>query len=122
MGGGVELSLAGATIGHFSVPNGGEAGGIAFDGTNLWVVGPGSVTELSPTGATLATFDVADVSGGIAFDGTNMWVISDMSVIELSPTGQTLGSFPVPPAAWSRSEASRSTARTCGSPTPAPTP
>ena len=48
---------------------------------------PGNtVTELSPTGATLGNFAVTNgVSGEIAFDGTHMWVVnsSDNTVTEL---------------------------------------
>ena len=57
-----------------------------------------TVTELSPTGATLGTFPVGQqAADGIAFDGTNMWVVNDDdgSVTKLSPTGATLGTFTV---------------------------
>ena len=58
--------------------------------------GGGTVTELSPTGATLGTFDVGGYPAGIAFDGTNMWVTDkEQQVTKLSPTGATLGTFPV---------------------------
>jgi DNA-binding beta-propeller fold protein YncE len=61
--------------------------GIAFDGTNMWVTnyGDNTVTELSPTGATLGTFPVGNAPRGIAFDGTHMWVanMGDGTVTEL---------------------------------------
>jgi hypothetical protein len=43
----------------------------------MWIANSedNTVTELSPTGATLGTFPVVSASG-IAFDGTNMWVTS----------------------------------------------
>ena len=54
----------------------------------------GIVTVLSPTGATLSTFDLGFSAGRIVFDGMNMWVTSGDSVTELSPDGATLGTFP----------------------------
>ena len=78
---------------------GSSAEDIAFDGTNMWVTnyGGNTVTELSPTGATLGTSPWATSPVGIAFDGTNMWVTngSGNSVTELSPSGATLGTFAV---------------------------
>jgi DNA-binding beta-propeller fold protein YncE len=50
--------------------------GLAFDGTNMWVVNTGdnSITKLSPAGATLGTFAAGQAPhGGIAYDGTSMW-------------------------------------------------
>ena len=65
----------------------------------MWVTNfsDSTVTELSPTGATLGTFTVGNGPRGIAFDGTNMWVTNyyDNTVTELSPTGATLGTFAV---------------------------
>ena len=101
-----ELSPAGATLGTFAVGDG--PGGIAFDGTNMWVANgydaSNTVTELSPTGATLGTFAVGTSPHGIAFDGTNMWVANAIAgdsthVTELSPAGATLGTFAVGTAA-----------------------
>ena len=65
--------------------------------------------------APLGTYIVGSDPLAIAFDGTNMWVTNDggNDVTELSPTGATLGTFPV----GTGRRGSRSTARTCGSPT-----
>jgi DNA-binding beta-propeller fold protein YncE len=69
---------------------------IAFDGTNMWVTNfdGGTVTELSPTGATLGTYAFGTDPVGIAFDGTNMWVTGATNVTDLSPTGAKLSTFP----------------------------
>ncbi len=65
----------------------------------MWVTNSdsGTVTKLSPTGATLGTFAVGAIPVGIAFDGTNMWVtnIGSANVTKLSPTGVTLGTYAV---------------------------
>ena len=67
-------SPTGATPGTFPVGRG--AYGVAFDGTNLWVVNQvGTVTELSPGGVTLGSFNAGTLPSEIAFDGTNMWVV-----------------------------------------------
>ncbi len=87
---------------------------MAFDGTNMWVANEssGNVTELSPTGAVLGTFNVGAQPLAIAFDGTNMWVANKGSnnVTELSPTGAVLGTFGV----GNGPEGIASTAPTCG--------
>lgn len=79
----------GVTGGTFPVGNGPDA--MAFDGTNMWVTNFGSntVTELSPTGATLRTVTVGSNPDAIAFDGTDMWVADggDNTVTELPPAG-----------------------------------
>jgi DNA-binding beta-propeller fold protein YncE len=85
-------------LGTFAVGTG--PAGIAFDGTNMWVTNEydGTVTKLSPTGATLGTFPVGDnPAAGMAFDGTNMWVSDGCceNVTKVSPSGATLGAFVV---------------------------
>ncbi len=58
-----------------SFPVGSFAGGVAFDGANIWVTSSGSnnVTKLRASdGANLGTFDVGGATVGIAFDGTNI--------------------------------------------------
>ena len=80
-------------------PAGVEPGGIAFDGTNMWVAnsGSGNVTKLSPSGVALGTYAVGTNPNGVAFDGTNMWVTNTSSnnVTKLSPSGAALGTYAV---------------------------
>jgi DNA-binding beta-propeller fold protein YncE len=70
---------------------------MAFDGTNIWVsnADDSTVTELSPTGATLGTFATVTFGTGpdaslrasetpMAFDGTHMWLVNrDGTIMEL---------------------------------------
>jgi hypothetical protein len=78
---------------------GNDPTGVAFDGTNVWVAnsGAGTVTELSPSGATIGTFSVGSAPDAVAFDGTNVWVANSGAgtVTELSPSGATIGTFSV---------------------------
>jgi DNA-binding beta-propeller fold protein YncE len=52
---------------------------------SIWVANTtdGTVTELSPTGATLGTFAAGDTPMGLAFDGMHMWVAGSEGVTEL---------------------------------------
>lgn len=56
---------------------GGNPNGMAFDGSNVWVVNQSanSVTKIRVgDGAVLGTFPVGTVAGYAAFDGANVWV------------------------------------------------
>jgi hypothetical protein len=90
----------GANLGTFTL--GGCLDGVAFDGTNIWVVNSvasGSVTKLRASdGAILGIFPVGVYPVGAIFDGTNIWINgnNDGKVHKLRPSdGALLGSFPV---------------------------
>jgi hypothetical protein len=72
-----KLSLSGAPSDTFTV--GANLVGLAFDGTDMWVVGEGNynVIKLSPSGAMLGSFSAGSGAAGIAFDGTYMWITND---------------------------------------------
>ena len=88
--------------------------GLAFDGTNVWVVTAGyRVDKVSPTGD-VTEYPTDFTPHGVAFDGTHIWVTnnggSDVTKI-VAATGATAGTYLV----GGHPEGSRSTARTCGS-------
>lgn len=76
-------------------------GGVAFDGTNIWVSHSSSdnVTKLQPSdGTVLGTFAAGPSPKGMGFDGANMWIAngSGSTVTKLRASGGTiLGTFPV---------------------------
>jgi DNA-binding beta-propeller fold protein YncE len=53
-------------------------GGVAFDGTNIWVTHSigGTVWKINPTTNTVTPVrvEVGTIPRGVAFDGTNIWV------------------------------------------------
>jgi len=55
---------------------GSAPGGVAFDGTNIWVANHGSdtVTRLHISGGISGTFTVGNNPIAMAFDGANIWV------------------------------------------------
>ncbi|HXN62875.1 MAG TPA: hypothetical protein VN886_20680, partial [Acidimicrobiales bacterium] len=75
--------------------------GVAFDGTNIWVVNQGSnsVTKLSAsTGGVVGTYSVGTSPSGVVFDGANIWVTNsaDGTVTELvASTGGVVGTYSV---------------------------
>ncbi|HZW91764.1 MAG TPA: hypothetical protein VFF64_02220 [Candidatus Eremiobacteraceae bacterium] len=75
-------------------------GGVAFDGTNIWVAnsGSGSVTELlASSGAVVGTYSVGGNPQGVAFDGTNIWVANGSNSVTklLDSTGAVVGTYSV---------------------------
>jgi len=65
----------GVNLGTFKVGDG--AAGIAFDGTNIWVVNNGDSTlmKVSPSsGTVLATYATGKGPFSVVFDGTRVWV------------------------------------------------
>jgi hypothetical protein len=57
----------------------GSAVGMAYDGTNIWVVLGGnsqSLLKVASDGTILATYPVGRSPQYVVFDGTNMWVTS----------------------------------------------
>ncbi len=76
--------------------------GLAFDGTNIWVVNNavnGTVTKLRASdGSVIGTYSVGTSPNGIAFDGTNIWVtnFSSHNVTKLRASdGSFVGTYPV---------------------------
>jgi YVTN family beta-propeller protein len=52
-----------------------NGGGLAFDGTNLWLAGESFLRKIRISdGAVIDSFQVTNVGAGIAFDGANIWV------------------------------------------------
>ncbi|PYT01972.1 MAG: hypothetical protein DMF63_03820 [Acidobacteria bacterium] len=76
-------------------------GGIAFDGTNIWVANGGNntVTKLRASdGVVLGVFPINGNATNVVFDGGNIWVTSSSAgtVIKLRASdGALLGTFPV---------------------------
>ena len=94
----VSPHLNGQTGVTYAVGSG--AGGLVFDGTNIWVTGRSSVTKLlASTGATVGTYPVGSGAGGLVFDGTNIWVTTGFGGNRvtklLASTGAILGVYPV---------------------------
>ena len=85
---------------------GGGPLGMAFDGSSLWIVNPGtsSVSKLRASdGGLLGTFTVGYIPGYAAFDGANIWVtnLGDNTVSKLRASdGATLGTFPTGTYPW----------------------
>jgi len=70
----------GAVLGNFKV--GKAPGGVAFDGTNIWVTNEDSnnVMKLRASdGAVLDTFTVGALPLQVTFDGKNIWVTNGRS-------------------------------------------
>jgi YVTN family beta-propeller protein len=52
-----------------------NGGGLAFDGTNLWLAGESFLRKIRISdGTVIESFQVTNVGAGIAFDGANIWV------------------------------------------------
>ena len=87
----------GAIAGTYAAGDG--PGGLAFDGTNLWIANRHSnnVTKMSTKGAVLGTFAVGKRPIGLAFAGGNIWVANNFSnsVTRLSTAGAVLGTYEV---------------------------
>ena len=113
----IELSPTGATLGMFAVGSG--PGGSRSTARTCGLPTPAATTSPSCRRRARRSAPTPWAQPqGIAFDGTNMWVtnMGNDNATKLSPAGATLGTYPVGDAAGSRS-----TARTCGSPTGATT-
>lgn len=114
VGAGVRVSHDASWIGHgpvweaaFSNPEGAGIHGMAFDGTNLWMVARDldEILKVDPSdGTVLGRFD-SPVSGGtgLTWDGTNLWFTSDnndpgyFTLYKLDPAdGTVLTSFNAP--------------------------
>jgi YVTN family beta-propeller protein len=60
---------------------GNSPGGVAFDGTNIWVTNgfDGTVSKIDAvTGMVADTITVGNSPSAVAFDGTNIWVTNDV--------------------------------------------
>lgn len=65
----------GAIVNSYPLPNAGNAGGIEFDGANLWVTQqPRLLKYRASDGALLLDLELEGVQEGLAFDGSNIWV------------------------------------------------
>ena len=89
------LAATGAVTGTYAV--GSRPGGIASDGTNIWVAdfGSSNVTKmLAATGEIIGTYPLGGISYCLAYDGSNIWVSRGDSLVRLSAsTGAITGIF-----------------------------
>lgn len=95
-----SFAAPGDVLGSIPAPAAGPYG-IAWDGTNLWVVadGPERIYEVSTAGAVLSSF--AAPSGGptgLTWDGSALWLADDDNDVlyRLSTTGTVLATIPSP--------------------------
>ncbi|UCH78725.1 MAG: hypothetical protein JSU81_01885 [Candidatus Coatesbacteria bacterium] len=69
-----RFTTQGSTISSFAAP---DPSGIAWDGTNLWIMSlyGGTVRQYTTTGSVLTSFNVAPINAGydMAWDGTYLW-------------------------------------------------
>jgi hypothetical protein len=87
-------------ISSFPSPGGNNPDGLTWDGTHLWLSGPGTdqIYKLTTAGAVVTSFPAPGLSPkGIAWDGTNLWVASDTDdrVYQITTTGSVISSFPL---------------------------
>jgi hypothetical protein len=81
------------------IPVQGPAFALAFDGDQMYVVGPGIQKIRASDAATLATFndfgtlEVSSLTGPVAFDGTNLWVALTASDAGLAVIRASDGKF-----------------------------
>jgi len=94
-------AATGDVISSFPAPDG-NAFGLAWDGTNLWVAGNATdaIYEVTTAGAVVSSFatDPAAVMTGLTWDGASLWLADDAagSLSELSTVGSILSVIPAP--------------------------
>ena len=77
---------------------GNNPGGIAFDGTNIWVANSddNTVSKINLATGTRTDYPTGHGPNAIAYDGTSIWVVnaSDDTVSKINPTtGTTAGTY-----------------------------
>ena len=92
------LASTGAVNGTYTITGSSAPAGIAFDGTNIWIIDSAvnKVFVMSPAGAVLNTFTIG--SGlSLAFDGTNIWIgnYAANTLTKMNLSGTVLGTFAV---------------------------
>jgi DNA-binding beta-propeller fold protein YncE len=57
-------------------PTGSGPRGVAYDGTNIWVVNgaSGTVSKIDPTTGTKTDYRTGTAPAGVGYDGSNIWV------------------------------------------------
>ena len=74
--------------------------GVAFDGSNIWVINANDATVtkmVASTGAIVGTYSVGVYPYSIAFDGTNIWVANanpNTVTVLTASTGALVGTYP----------------------------
>ena len=73
-----------------TIPAGTSPGGLAFDGSSMWIAGPSIVSKLRASdGQVLKTVSLTTGAGALVFDGANPWV-SGSSITKLRASDGTV--------------------------------
>jgi glutamine cyclotransferase len=78
-------------------PEGGDVGGVSFDGRHVWFAAGDRLNALDPeSGAIVGTLGVP-ADAGTAFDGTHLFQIAEAVIRKIDPkTGEVLATIPAP--------------------------